>query len=193
MLTGETMPDDPPMIRVSAASSPKAASAIVAPLPEAQPAPRLFSSPTPNDRVRPGVAHPGDASQQPAPEFLIRAVGSNNQTFQEFLLHSSDDAVAQIFTALCSELEALKLEDYHMKLANRFDHAAMRLLPGWEVVVIYKQLSEAADEEAGPLKVIFIENPRILTLFSIAAPQFIAAKQKNAKSVVPTPYCRLPL
>lgn len=75
-----------------------------------------------------------DQIQGKAVEYEIRTFGSEELTFQEWMAASSDAEVRGYFRALCTELDTvMKLEDYHLKLCNRFDHAERRTLPGWEV------------------------------------------------------------
>jgi hypothetical protein len=82
-------------------------------------------------------------------QYEIRAQGPG-RTFEDFT-KQCDDIVITFFRDLCNELASGEQHDYHMKIANRFDHKLRRPLDGWEIIGFYD--TEDTAPRAGPLKV----------------------------------------
>ena len=88
-----------------------------------------------------------------ASQYEIRAVGSENETFLQFLSRSDDVSIVHKFRAICEEVDNLGLKDYHFKVSNCFDHERRMSLPGWDICVAYRIYKEGADSREGPLQV----------------------------------------
>lgn len=83
--------------------------------------------------------------------FELKAVGSDSQSFQDWMQHATDAHVLNFFRAAAMQLDQrLALDDYHWKLLNgRYDRIAGRQTR-WDVVVYY---GEDVGDDEGPLQV----------------------------------------
>jgi diadenosine tetraphosphate (Ap4A) HIT family hydrolase len=66
---------------------------------------------------------------------------------------ADDTVILDKFRSVCNEIEALKLQDYHFKVSNCFDHERRRPLPGWDICVAYRVYKDGREPQRGPLQV----------------------------------------